>query len=577
MTDELVFSNDALSMIGDLPSSMLNDDVLAHDINPSFPQSEGSINIPEIIPPLISPKGPVNNFKQAGDQAYTPITQLMKQTEELASTLDGPLNSSINEQMNFNHMHNNPNIVQDPLLGQHMSNPLVNSSINFVNPSSHVAMSSVQNSQSAQCLVIGGQRIPISAQNQHTPSVINIKHAPNSAAPMIQTCGAHAMHSNSSIVNTPSDMKQPIMMKVPQISQNPGGAQNPNKPPMKGQIVKTPDQRLMFVTEVNGRRVGYLIQQPKQQQQQQLQTPNIPQTPNISQVPISQIQAPTQNVLNQHFDNRSNQEDNTLVNNDNNIESDKLKGSTSEPINFTLDENKEIIVNKVPEQPLFKTDMKSLREKLLNLRNPLNNKNQLNLKSQLSFPSMSKTSPNPELNVDKTNSPSHELAPPSPTLNTTSPLPSPQSLSSHGMDVDYDHIRSISPQNDSMNYEDIEEEEGQEIEFSENDLTAEFDENPTDIVGFQENNEENDEYEEAKESSEDEDCMPLSRFKNDGNESPAENQAETVDKPKKVKSKKSKSKGVTEDNANNDEEDGKSKKKGKSKVKKKKDSRKPKK
>ena len=293
MADDLIFPHDdALSLIEGLSQNMLPEDTMTHDINPSFPMSE-LLNIPQIVPPVMSPNEDRKPFNTTGNvplhnngTQYTPISRLMKQTEQLAETLDGPLNTHINEQLKYTNSLS-PN-----------QNQVMNNSTNFNTSPAVVA------ARNSQCLVVGGQRIPIPLQQNPLPqNSISQNILPQNNSDSSSSAASMVPSPKTDIAPTGNNTKPPLILKLPPDVQNSKGG-------VKGQIVKTADQRLMFVTEVNGKRVGYLIQQSKQNatqpQQQSLRAISLPDHGGVGTQQTAKIQGNSNmnnQLINSHLHN----------------------------------------------------------------------------------------------------------------------------------------------------------------------------------------------------------------------------------------------------------------------------------
>ena len=218
---------------------------------------------------------------------------------------------------------------------------------------------------------------------------------------------------------------------------------------------------------------------------------------------------------------------------------------------------------------------KSLKEKLLMLRNPLNLKNQLNLKTPLNLPSTNKT-----LNQKMASSGVFKNDNNIQVNPVSRVVPSVNKLVEEvdsAMEVELVNDENQSP-----------EEEGQEIEFSENDLSrVEFNINDNSSDGllspnYMENDTENNSTGRNRAVSTDDEDLPLAHLKGDSNE-----EAVDVKPAKKVKGSKSSRKSndslplsivaaSLKKTEENDESTGKGKKKTKGKGKKrKKDAREP--
>ena len=535
-------------------NNLLNDEhVLGHNIPPSYPTAgipgipdiPDIPNIPEILPPLINPK---QQQQQQQQQSSFPSSQ-QQQPRRAAGVAHSNMNAfnletntsasdagMMHQQQHLDNSHanNSPRGFHHP--GLHHGNTVSSSHHNVP---LHNNNSSVVGSVASHCLVIGGQRVPITgAPPQHNPAtaaaMMNMKtntnmsfssnspqhaqqytqqqqHAghmsplsnPHSPTQHIQQQQHNTPHTAAAVVasalmpqatasNVSIDankLKQMLAVKAPggrldQVSMN----------KMKGQIIKTSDERLMFVTKVEGHHRGYLIQQQNNAQGQPLHNNigspnnnnNVVSSPTALLSPGS-IPSPTNLTNSSQFTRLQQQPASQIISASDHNNGTKAAGvggvddsRAGGAINFTL--GTETGNTSKPTEPLLKTDMKSLREKLLNLRNPL--KTALNLNNKTT----SITFPPPQINT--------------PLARTTTGDP-------------YDSHANRSEganSNQAMDHDGgDEEEEGQEIEFSENDLTAEMEEEEDDEEGVVEdpNNsnmaeEEDDDDEEEDDEDEDE-------------------------------------------------------------------------
>ncbi|XP_066911207.1 inner centromere protein A-like [Clytia hemisphaerica] len=337
MADDLVFPEDDL--MGDFDTNL-----------------EDLLNIPQLVPvpPLDSMQHNMqrnyanmqhhmNNMgaaPQTNNSSYRPITQLMKQTQELASTLGSPLSSSLNQRMNYNNIVNTSSMLnqqqhhqQHQNMPNNIQNRLIGNNMNYVN---HTA----NQQKSSQYLVVGGQRIPTQPQQalpQHQQSPT--QHLSQSSSSPLHAQGSpifdmtspsslQQQHQNSfkamspssniqqpvqKVITTNNQPKKAIVLTTPQQTQQvhhqPQLAQNIQQPKPKqttppqlistgasnnplqqnGVIIKTADQKLMFVTEVNGKKVGYVLPNQKQ-----------PSSPNPSvTVTVSTLSATQSNLQQQ--------------------------------------------------------------------------------------------------------------------------------------------------------------------------------------------------------------------------------------------------------------------------------------
>ena len=384
MADDLVFPADDVSqLIGDF--DILDDDV----ISPAFPQSD-LLNIPQIVPPLINSAqrnyGPamhnMNVSSPTVNSSYRPITQLMKQTQELASTLGSPLSSSLNQQLNYNNMINSTSLItqQNHALSNNIlqQNHLVGNNMNYA----------PNTSKNSQFVVVGGQRV--SMQQHASPQQLQSTGSPlHSQVPQIVDIsssssglqsGMNSVKPMQQLINTNNQQKQGLLLKMPQHQQSPQLTQQAlvqqqktvalpqsqppqqiippenqvtaqKSAPLKGSIIKTSNQQLMFVTEVNGKKVGYVIQHPKP-------STTLPSSPNPDNINVTV----------------------TTMSHPQSIQVTTQAVPSLDSIKPTIQKEKE------PKQ----TDIKLLRERLQGLRNNnMNIKQQVNLKSQL--PAMDKS------------------------------------------------------------------------------------------------------------------------------------------------------------------------------------------
>lgn len=536
MADDLVFPpDDIASLIGDFETS-LNEDVLRSDINPSFPHSE-LLNIPQIMPPSVTTttnaRRPFSNAHNSHNVArnYTPISQLMKQTEELTSTLGRPLSSSMNQQLNFtNTIHttslNNRITIPNSLTPTEMT---AGNNMNFIN-NSHI-------SKAAQYLVVGGQRIlsqnQSPTQNQQTGSPLHIQ---NSSLLDIDSSNLHNNHSGiatspvtpseqiqqpQQVINSNGQTKQPLVLKIPTQQQNsthqlmPTGVQG-QKVPLKGSIIKTANQQLMFVTEVNGQKVGYVIQHPKQNSS----SSNTVSSQNIAVTAVTASSAPVISTS-----SRENLVKNMILNPINvSIASSSPSSQNEEPILISPRE-KESKPNEMT---------RLLRERLQGLRtNNINLKNQLNFKQQ-QIVNKTKDVPEELMNQDrlvKVNPISHNSNPVSKIISDFDNVMKERNNEKFNTIHDY-------PEKEEF----TEEEEGQEIEFSENDLTAENNEDDSDeplitSISVKQCNEIEDITEDMNDD-EDSDSVPLALLKTETFEEPISIVCEKGETSKLVKKRK---------------------------------------
>jgi hypothetical protein len=198
----------------------------------------------------------------------------MRQTEQVASTFDNPLSPSVTG-----------TLVHGGVLGTNIQSPLANNIQNLivggqriVSPAVHAGVIGT-NIQSPGVIGTNIQSPGVIGTNIQTPLGSNVQNlivggqrivspAANASNVMIQSGTSLVPNHHLSNVNisTPtipnaSGPRQSMVLRLPpQVHSSKG--------PLKGQIVKTADQRLMFVTEVSGKRVGYLIHQQPQSSDQ---------------------------------------------------------------------------------------------------------------------------------------------------------------------------------------------------------------------------------------------------------------------------------------------------------------------
>jgi len=507
MADDLMFPpSDPLSLIGDFDENLLQNDTLlnnlntniGNDLNPSFLQSE-LLNIPPLVPAIVSPTTEQKiNVRNAMLQAqYTPISQLMKQTEQLSQTLDSPLApsslSAARDQLAF---HNNQQVPKQ-----------------LLNNNGNTFQTQINNS-SSQCLVVGGQRIQIPPQNsmplhnnimslqqrqqqqqaliqqqilqqqlrlqqqqqigvQQLPLITNSNIHQNNLSPM----SPHSLNLQTNNVQVPA-LRPDLPLQQTQIN-NIKSSTNPdaNKPPLKGQIVKTADQRLMFVTELNGKRVAYYIQQSTNNLAGPTQT-----SPFNSTAPSQQLSSTSVTMKNDFPNN--NQSLTSLGRSSNNpITIDSEPIPTSIPGNNILNSVQQqsklpsatTNLNSIPQvteqETLSKVEelskkeefTKSLRDKLISLRS-----NPSTIKVNVpSYPSANNNKV--EENVDEEMEEDIEEVfskPATPQMPTPTDIPPTQYLPSEK----YNTNENRNTEN-IFGEEDDDDEDGQEIEFSENDLS----------------------------------------------------------------------------------------------------------
>ena len=411
MSDDLVFPpTDAFSFMQDL--SQLQDH--ANDINPAFPMPE-QLNIPELVPHrVLSPRDEqFHSISHSNASSYTPISQLMKQTQQLSALVDTPSIcfpgqmekfNSIQQQHQTNEISVHSNFVKD-----------IHNIISKGSPNELISSSMKPASQKSQYLVSGSPHISIPPHKSIDISNLQSNMQYNKINTPVDL-------SNSSNLLLNINVKQPQPLKLP------SEVQMSAKAPLKGQIVKTADQKLMFVTEVNGKRVGYLIQQSKPSSESQ-------QSNSLQQLQLS-------TSLNQFS---STIDDDVIP--DLKVSSDMtnqklMVDSIKSPTFF---DGSPEATKKHFESDIRKESMANVfREKFHSLRNPPHSKNQYNKKldeivTSVKIPGSAVTEPG------------------IPTINR----------------IMEDLNRAMEVQVEKDSNENTYDEEGQEIEFSENDLTFE--------------------------------------------------------------------------------------------------------
>nr|XP_047142115.1 uncharacterized protein LOC100198143 isoform X1 [Hydra vulgaris] len=432
MSDDLVFPPpDAFSFMHDL--SQLQDHV--NDINPAFPMPE-QLNIPELVPHrVLSPRDEQfhNISHSSSPSLFTPISNLIKQTQQHSALVENPIIcfptqlekfNSIPQQHSTNELNIHSNFVND-IHG--INNKVLPNELISKNPSS----------QNSQYIVAGNQHISM----QPHKNISNMQYNNLNTVELSNTSN-HLLNINS---------KQPQTLKLP------SEIQTSPKPPLKGQIVKTADQKLMFVTEVNGKRVGYLIQQSK------------PSLETQQSNTLQQLQ------LNTTINQFSNSIDDVISGSSEMMTNQNLIGDGIKSPSF-FDGSAGV------SKKQFETDRKEsianvLREKFHNLRHPLYSKNQ----------------------YKKTDE------------NTTS-VKTPSTTVEHIPTINRimeDLNRAMEVQVEKDNNENIFDEEGQEIEFSENDLTYE----ESLETEWNKKNDVKELTNSRTSSTDDEDSLPLSKLK----------------------------------------------------------------
>ena len=494
MADDLIFPPDDVSnLIGGFDTNL--DDLL--DIPTLVPSMDTMVQNMHSLPNTSNQ----NNISSLPATSYRPIDQLMIQTQALSSNL--------NQQMGYDSMNSSSMISQQHRMqNSNNQNQLLGNNVNFINPN-------VQ--KNSQFLVVGGQRIqtqPLQQAVQHplqpSSSPLQGEGSPvfdiGSPSSSIKQ-NSLSMNNNKTlqissnspvqlpvqqIITTNSQQKKAIVLKTPQqqiqhIQTHSSSLQSasPNQIQQNGVVIKTANQQLMFVTEVNGKKVGYLLPNQKG-------SVSLPSSPNISNFPVTvaSSRSPLQGSLHQRQQ----------------IISQNPKAPTLDSIKPTIAKDSE---NKSTEMG------KLIKERLQGLRN---NGISLNLKSQLLNREKSgKISPPNRLTASQID-PDPPVARPNQsvsriisdfdnTLNDTKDIISSSSLNSYIVN------------NQSENRDILDEEEGQEIEFSENDLTAEVNEQDSDepiitSISVRQCNEIEDITAKSNED-EDEDSVPLALLKHD--------------------------------------------------------------
>lgn len=503
MADDLIFPPDDVSnLIGGFETNL--DELL--DIPPLVPAMETMTQNMHRNHP-ISSNQLTNSISSlpANNTGYRPITQLMRQTQELSSAMGSPLSSSLNQQhqtsyslMNSTTMMSQHHSMQN--VTSNLQNQLVRNNVNYINPN-------IQ--KSSQFLVVGGQRIqtqpsvqqhslqpsnsPLQGEGspvfdigvpsikQNTLSLNNNKsNMSNSPVqlPIQQMITTNSQQKNAIVLKTPQQQAQTILTPSPCMPST-----NATQIQQNGVVIKTANQQLMFVTEVNGKKVGYLIPNQKP-------SVSLPSSPNFPVAASSR--SPLQNNISHHQQQSAPQ--------------NSQKAPSLESIKPTIVRENE---NKSAEMA------KTIKERLQGLRN-----NGINLKSHmiLNREKSGKTLP--------TNQPI-EIDSDPPTTKTN------ESVSRIISDFDETLSDNISNFRHSLNSHTsnkievssvenrgfVEEEEGQEIEFSENDLTADVNEEDSDepvitSISVKQCNEIEDITAKSNED-EDEDSVPLALLKHD--------------------------------------------------------------
>lgn len=516
MADDLIFPSDDISnLIGGFDSNI--DEIL--DIPPLVPAMEA---MTQNMHRSLANTSNQNSFSSlpVNNTSYRPITQLMRQTQDLPSTMGSPLSSNLSQQqMSYDMINSSSLMNQQHAMQNNIPNQLVGN-VNYIN------QQNVQKN-SQQFLVVGGQRIqtqprqPI-VQHSMQPSssplhsegspVFDVSSPASSIKPNNLGINNNKSMSNSSpvqlpvqqIITTNSQQKKAIVLKTPQQQQqqqnlqqqqqqqSPQYLQNhspsvvsvgSNQIQQNGVVIKTANQQLMFVTEVNGKKVGYLLPNQK------ANAVSLPSSPNVNNfpVPVSSSRSPIHGSLQQQQQQH-------------NILQSSSKAPSLESIKPTIAKDNE---NR-------STDMaRLLKERLQGLRN-----NGMNLKNQLILnrEKGGKTSPPTTIEIDpdpparSNESVSRIISDFDDTLNNTKN--SSTSSSNSYIVTNHQQLNDV-----------VDEEEGQEIEFSENDLTFDVREEDSDepiitSISVKQINEIDDITAKSNEE-EDEDSVPLSLLKND--------------------------------------------------------------
>ena len=550
MADDLMFPpSDPLSYIDDLDQDILQNDNLVpnldNDLNPSFLQSE-LLNIPPLVPNMVSPATEMKRQPTSVMQhsSYAPINQLMKQTDQLPQTLDSPLglqqqqqqqpqlnfgNSIPNQRLLTTKQSPNNSAINFPVTnqlnnstqllagGQRVQIPSQNS---LQRQSNLISLQQNQTSQQQtqrtsfqllqqQQLLQQLQQRKIAAQqsSQHQQKIPQPQHLNSSGSvqsplnrplsvatvqkemPSLQAYGnSPQSHQQNTLEVSQSMQVKPSVMSnsVNRNPEAPVSAATGNK--LKGQIVRTSDQRYMFVTSLNGKSVGYYIQQPTgnstsagqtvTQSTTSLGSPHNLGSPQLaSDTPSVQSTLPSSPVVNDIvFTNTQNSVGNVVNNpvaieNPQNISSNTimLTNSTVKPAQ-ELDKLATKLVKSNEGDMEKKEQYKKIQDKLLSLRKvvtrnqPDSSKvDQISLGNKISEPSAEAIS-SPSDNMEK------------PEVMTI--------LDSSDEEAEEKEIEKSPEQsirNTSIDFligeEDDEEEDGQEIEFSENDLSTNVNDN----------------------------------------------------------------------------------------------------
>ena len=547
MADDLMFPpSDPLSYIDDLDQNILQNDNLVpnldNDLNPSFLQSE-LLNIPPLVPNMVSPTTEIKRQPTSAMQHsnYAPINQLMKQTDQLSQTLDSPLglqqqqqqqpqlsfgNSISNQRLltakqspnnnaiNFpvtNQLNNSTQLLVGGQRAQILSQNSLQRQSNLISlqqnqtSQQQTQRTSLQLLQQQQQLLQQLQQRKIAAQqsSQHQQKTPQPQHLNSSGSvqsplnrPLSVATVQKEMPSLQAYGNSPQshqqntiEVSQNIQVK-PSVMSN-SVNRNPEVPvstatgnKLKGQIVRTSDQRYMFVTNLNGKSVGYYIQQPTgnsasagqtvTQSTTSLGSPHNLGSPQLaSDTPSVQSTFASSPVVNDIvFTNTQNSVGN-VVNNPVTIENPQnMPSNTIMSTNSTLkpaQERDKLATKfvKSGEGDIEKKEQyKKIQDKLLSLRKVVtrnqadNSKvDQISLGNKISEPPSEAISSSPSDNME------------TPEVMTI--------IDSSDEEAEEKEIEKSPEQlvrNTSIDFligeEDDEEEDGQEIEFSENDLSA---------------------------------------------------------------------------------------------------------
>ena len=549
MADDLMFPpSDPLSYIDDLDQDILQNDNLVpnlgSDLNPSFLPSE-LLNIPPLVPNMVSATTEIKRQPTSVMQHsnYAPINQLMKQTDQLSQTLDLPLSlqqqqqqqpqlsfgnsisnqrllttkqSPNNNPINFpvtNQLNNSTQLlvggqrVQIPSQNPLRQNNLISLQQNQTSQQ-QTQRTSLQLLQQQQQLLQQLQQRKIAQQSsQHQQKTPQAQHLNSSGSvqsplnrplsvaavqkemPSLQAYGnSPQSHQQSTLEVSQNVQVKPSIMSnsVNQSPEAPVSAATGNK--LKGQIVRTSDQRFMFVTNLNGKSVGYYIQQPTgnstsagqtvTQSTTSLGSPHNLGSPQLaSDTPTVQNALASSPVVNDIvFTNTQNSVGN-VVNNPVTIENPQnIPSNTIISTNSTLKPAQELdkletkFVKSGAGDIEKKEQYKKIQDKLLSLRKvvtrnqPDNTKvDQISLGNKISEP------------------PSEAISSPSNNMETPEVMTITDSSDEEAEEKEIEKSPEQLVRNTSIDFligeEDVEEEDGQEIEFSENDLSTNVNDN----------------------------------------------------------------------------------------------------